>query len=431
MTSVLVWGSFLLFLVLLLLDVPIPFAILAGSICYAFFSGENLMLFAQKMSLSFADNTMLAIPAFLFVGIFMNEIGLTDRLFGFVEKWLGHITGGLAHANVLSSMIFAGMSGSVLADAGGLGVIEVATMKKAGYDTNFSVAITAASACIGPIIPPSINFLIWAYLSSAGAVTMFVAGVLPGLLMGLSLIAMNVVLIKFYHISAPRTRKFSWKERYHATVHALPAILGPVILIAGTMTGIFTPSECGSVAAVYCLIVGIYYKKLNLAVLKRTLRATLSSSAMVLALCAAGTVFNWMIITSGLVNVVSDVLMALHSKVLVLLILNVIMLILGCFMGSMQILIMLAPLLITLCGRLDISLVQMGVIAVFNLVIGSITPPFAPALFVTCQATNSSFNGALKFTCLFIIPLAITLLLITFIPAVTEGLPKLFGYMAS
>ena len=423
--------AFAVFVVLLLLDVPVPFAILGGSILYALCTGENLMLFAQKMSLSFADVTMQAIPAFLFVGIIMSEVGFTDKLFLCCESWLGHIKGGLAHVNVLGSMIFAGMSGSVLADCGGLGVIEVETMKKAGYNEGFSAALTATSACIGPIIPPSINFLIWAYLASCSGVTMFAAGMIPGIALGLSLMLMCVLLFHFTDLAAPRTRRFTMTERVKATLAALPALGGPVILLAGTLGGVFTTTECGAVAAVYCIVLAAVCKKLNWKMVKRVAKSTLSSSAMVMVLCAAGNVFNWMIINSGLMDIISDALMLLNSKFLILLVLNIIMLIMGCFVGSMQILIMMAPLLISLCGELDMSRIHMGCMAVFCLVIGSVTPPFAPALFVTCQATKVPFKAAMKYTYILIIPMVVTLLIITYVPAVTEFIPTLMGLNVS
>jgi tripartite ATP-independent transporter DctM subunit len=328
-------------------------------------------------------------------------------------------------------MIFAGMSGSVLADAGGLGVIEVETMKRAGYDENFSVALTATSACIGPIIPPSINFLIWAYLSSCSGVTMFAAGMIPGILLGISLMVMSVIIFKVCHIAAPKTRKYTMKERFFATVSALPAIGGPAILLVGTLSGVFTTTECGAVAAVYCILVAIYYRKLNIPMLKRVMKSTLSSSAMVMVLCAAGNVFNWMIINSGLMGIISGMLLALNNKFLILLILNIIMLIMGCFIGSMQILIMMAPLLISLSSALDISLIQMGCMAVFCLVIGSVTPPFAPALFVTCQATKVPFKNTLKYTYMLIIPMIIVMLMITYIPQISEWLPRMMGFIIS
>lgn len=420
--------AFAVFVVLLLFEVPVSFSVLAGSMSYALFSGENLLMFAQKLSTSFADSTMMAVPSFLFVGVYMGHVGMTDRVFDVCKKWVGHIKGGLAHANILASMLFAGMSGSALADAGGLGIIEVETMRKADYDVDFSVAVTAASSTIGPIIPPSINLLIWGYLSSTATVTLFVAGIIPGLLMGLFMMIFAVWMIDHYKLKAPRSPKCSMKERLVSTWKALPALGGPAILVFGIMFGIFTPSECGAVAAVYCIALSIFTRTFSWKMFRLALRETMSSAAMVMALCATGLIFNWMVVTSGLLDAMTAALGMVSSKVLVLLLLNLIMLIMGCFMGSMQILIMMSPLLMTISSALEMSLVQMGVIAVFNLVIGLITPPLAPSLFVTCQATKTSFNGALKYTSLFVIPLAAVLLLATFVPAITEFLPRLMGY---
>lgn len=420
--------AFLVFVLLLLLEIPVSFSILGGSITYAAFSGENLLMFAQKLSASFADSTMMAIPSFLFVGIYMGYVGMTDRVFDVCEKWIGHIKGGLAYANILASMLFAGMSGSALADAGGLGVIEVETMRKANYDENFSVAVTAASSTIGPIIPPSINLMIWGYLSSTATITLFLAGILPGIIMGLAMMLFSAWMIGHYHISAPKTQKNTTAERFRATIRALPALGGPLILIFGISFGVFTPSECGAVAALYCIVLSFFNRSFSLDMFHKALKETASSASMVMALCATGMIFNWMIVTSGLLNAATGALGTIGSKVVILLLLNLLMLVMGCFIGSMQILIMLCPLLITLSQTLGMSLVQMGVMAVFNLVIGLVSPPFAPSLFVTCQATHTSFNKALKYTMLFIIPLTATLIIITFVPWVTEFLPSALGY---
>ncbi len=416
-----------LFIVLLMIEVPIPFGMLFSSILYALVKGQSFMMFAQKIASSFADFSMLAVPAFLFVGIFMNEIGLTEIIFRFCEKWLGHITGGLAHANILGSMIFAGMSGSALADAGGMGVIEVNAMREAGYDENFSVACSAASSTIGPIIPPSINFVIWAFLSQTSTLAMFLGGLVPGILMGLAMMVWVAIAIPKYHIKVPTLKKATWKERWVATIKALPAIGGPAILIGGMMSGAFTPTECGVVGAAYCFILAIVYKKMNFKMLSRVLRSTLSSSAMVMALCATGLVFNWMIVTSGLLSTLAQGLLALGNPYLVLFLINVLFVFLGCFIGSMQILIMMAPLLISLSDGFGFSLVHIGVMAVFNLVIGLITPPMAPALFVTCKATNVSFNKSLKYTVQFLVPLVLMLLVITYVPEVVLWLPRIMG----
>lgn len=416
-----------LFVVLLLIGVPIAFSMTASSLLYAVVNQQSFVMFAQKTANALSDFNMLAIPAFLFVGIFMNEIGLTDRIFTMAEKWIGHFTGGLAHANVLASMIFAGMSGSALADAGGLGTIEVKAMKDAGYDVNFSVAVTAASAAIGPIIPPSINFVIWAFLSQCSTLAMFMGGMIPGVLMGLMMMAWIVIAVKKLGVKAPTFPKSNWHDRFYYTWKALPALGGPAILVFGIMSGIFTPTECGVVAAVYCIVVSIAYRKFSFKMLLKALVNTLSSAAMCMALAATGLIFNWMIVTSGLINIMADLLLAMGSKILILLTLNLIMLALGCFIGSMQILIMIAPLLMTLANALGMHYVHMGVLAVLNVTLGIITPPMAPALFVTCKATGNSFDGALKYTVQFLIPLVATLLLVTFVPETVMWLPRTLG----
>ena len=424
-----VWICLAIFVVLIVIEVPIPFAMMASSLVYILYQGDSFVMFASKLSSSFSDYTMMAVPAFLFVGVFMNEVGLTDRLFTGVEAWIGHLTGGLAHANVLASMIFAGMSGSALADAGGLGTIEVKTMRDAGYQDEFTVAVTAASSVIGPIIPPSINFVMWAFLSGTSTMAMFMAGIVPGVLCGIMLMTWCYISIKFLGVKAPKSRKYTWSERWKATWHALPAVLGPAVLIAGIMSGAFTPTECGVVAAAFCVAVAIGVKKFNFNMLMRALCGSISSAAMVMALCGTGLIFNWMITTSGLVKVMSSALLSLGNVYLIVILLNLLMLFLGCFLGASQILILLAPLLISIAEGCGLGMVYMGVMAVFNLTISLMTPPVAPSLFITAKAAGVPFNKCLKYGCQFLIPLVVTQLLIMFIPAITEWLPKTLGVL--
>lgn len=415
------------FIVMMLLQMPIAYAMCVSALEFLLVNHQSFVMFAQKTAMSFADFNMLALPSFLFVGCFMNEIGLTDRIFDMAEKWLGHLPGGLAHANIAASMLFAGMSGSALADAGGLGVIEVKAMSDAGYDKDFSIAVTAASAGIGPIIPPSINFVVWAFLSSTSTLAMFDAGYVPGILMGFSMMIWSAIAVKLQHITCPRVQRSTCRARLRSTYHALPALGGPAILIIGITSGAFTPAECGAIAALYCTILAVILKKFNWKMFKRSIQNTVASVGMAMALCATGLVFNWVIVTSGLVTVASHILLALGSKFLVLLALNAILLFLGCFIGSMQILIMLAPLLMNLADALSMSYIQMGVMAVLNVTLGLITPPMAPALFVTCKATGGNFETSLKYTVQFLIPMFITLMLVTYVPAVTLWFPKLMG----
>lgn len=418
---------FVSFIIMILLQVPISYAMASSSLLYAVINHQSFVMFAQKTANSFADFNMLALPAFLFVGIFMNEIGLTDRIFGMAEKWLGHLPGGLAHSNIMASMIFAGMSGSALADAGGLGTIEVKAMTDAGYDKNFSVAVTAASAGIGPIIPPSINFVVWAFLSKTSTLAMFQAGMLPGICMGVAMMAWVVFATKKYNIKVPVIGKSNWSDRYKSTIHALPALGGPAILVFGIMTGMFTPTECSVVAAAYCVILSVILKRFSIKMLTKALRDTLSSAGMAMSLCATGLIFNWMIVTSGLINAMTNFMLGLGNEILILLVLNGILMFLGCFIGSMQILIMIAPLLMNIAAGLGMSYIQIGVMAVLNVTLGLITPPMAPALFVTAKATGGSFDAALKYTVQFLIPMVITLAFVTFYEPLTMWLPKILG----
>jgi len=319
------------------------------------------------------------------------------------------------------------MSGSALADAGGLGTMEVKAMSDAGYDRNFSVAVTAASAGIGPIIPPSINFVVWAFLSQCSTLAMFQAGMLPGILMGVAMMVWVVVAVKTQGIKCPTVTKSSWHDRFKYTWEALPALGGPAILVLGIMTGVFTPTECSVVAALYCVVMAICLKRFNMKMLTKALRDTLVSAGMSMCLCATGLIFNWVIVTSGLIGWMTNLLMGLGSKVLILLVLNALLLFLGCFIGSMQILIMVAPLLMNLANALNMSYIQMGVMAVLNVTLGLITPPMAPALFVTAKATGNNFESALKYTVQFLIPMFATLMLVTFWEPLTMWLPRLLG----
>lgn len=412
---------------MILLEVPIGTAMVLSSLFYIVQNGQSFVMFAQKTATSFASYSLLAVPAFVFVGCAMNEIGFSDRIFGVAEKAIGHIPGGLGHANVLASMIFAGMSGSAMADAGGLGAIEIKAMNDAGYDTGFSVAITAASSGIGPIIPPSINLVVWGFLASISTVDLFMAGMLPGVLMGLSLMAYIYIAVTRFHVQAPTTPRATFSAFLRALWRSLPALGAPIILLGGISTGIFTSTETGAVACAYIILLGLCYKRLSWKTMMKILRDTLVTTSMTMWLCATGSVFNWMIINSGLTTTLSNLLLDIPSKVIVLLLLNLLLLFMGCFMGSLPVLIMMAPVLLNVADAFSMSYVTMGVMAVLNLTIGLITPPMAPALFVAAKTADIPFERALKHVLPMIVPLVVTLLMVTFIPPVTLLLPSLLG----
>ena len=426
-SSAFVWIFFILFIVMILLEVPIGTAMLVSSMLYIIQNGQSFVMFAQKTASSFSSMSLLADPAFIFVGSAMNEIGFSDRIFGIAEKSIGHLPGGLGHANVLASMIFAGMSGSAMADAGGLGAIEIKAMDEAGYDKRFSVAITAASSGIGPIIPPSINLVIWGFLASASTVKLFLAGILPGILMGLCLMAFIYVDVRFLGIKAPITKRATFKEFLHALWRGLPALCAPAILLIGISSGVFTATETGAVACAYIVLLGLAYRRLSFKKMLTILKNTMTTTALTMWLCATGSVFNWMIINSGLTKTLSDMLLSLNNRVAVLLVMNVILLFMGCFMGSLPVLIMMAPVLLNIADAFGISYITMGVIAVLNLTIGGITPPMAPSLFVAAKVAGIPFSDCVPETLKMIIPLVAALLLVTFIPGVTLFIPSILG----
>lgn len=418
-----------LFVIAILLELPIPFAMLGSSLIYALVKGENIIMFAQRSANSFADYTLLAVPTFVFVGCYMNEVGVADRIFNLARKSMGHIPGGLGHANVLASMIFAGMSGSALADAGGLGIIELKAMRDAGYEDDFIVAISAASSGIGPIIPPSINFVVYAYMAQVSTVAMFIGGMIPGILMGLSLMVYIYYAVKYKGEKGPIEKKATIKELLIALWQALPALGAPIILIGGILLGIFTPTECGCVCAVYVMGLAVAYKTLHIKSLVSCLKQTVSTTAMVMFLIATGTVFNWMILTGGVIEALSAFMVAINSKILVLLFLNIILLFLGCFMGQLPALIIILPIMANMAQTYGLNMIHLGVIAVLNLTYGLITPPFAPALFVTCKLAGCSFKSAVRKAMPMLVPLIAVLLLATYIPELVTWLPTLFGTM--
>lgn len=422
-----IWIYMLLFLVLMLLDVPISFSMMTATALYCFETATNFSLFANTMSNAMASFSMLAVPTFIFVGSYMNLLGFSDDIFDFAKALVGHRKGGLAHANVLASMIFAGMSGSAIADAGGLGAIEVKAMTEAGYDDGFSAAITATSAGIGPIIPPSISFVIYGSMTSISILTMFMAGMVPGILMGISLMIMCYIMARRDPKIAPTTEKQPLKAALISGLKALPALGAPALLLGGMAGGKFTATEGGVMASVYVIILSILYRRFSLKNLWEVLRSSVTTTTMVLFMMGAGQIFNNMITTCGLMRQLLDGLMSLSNPFLVLLALDAILLFEGCFMGGSSILILMTPFIMSLSLEMNFNLVHLGVVLVLTTMIGGTTPPMAPALFTTCKSCNVSFEKALKPALWLLLPLGVLLLMITYIPQLSTFLPTVLG----
>lgn len=422
-----IWVYMLLFLVLMLLDVPISFSMMTATALYCFETATNFSLFANTMSNAMASFSMLAVPTFIFVGSYMNLLGFSDDIFDFAKALVGHRKGGLAHANVLASMIFAGMSGSAIADAGGLGAIEVKAMTEAGYDDGFSAAITATSAGIGPIIPPSISFVIYGSMTSISILTMFMAGMVPGILMGVSLMIMCYIMARRDPKIAPTTEKQPLKVALISGLKALPALGAPALLLGGMAGGKFTATEGGVMASVYVILLSILYRRFSLKNLWEVLRSSVTTTTMVLFMMGAGQIFNNMITTCGLMRQLLDGLMSLNNPFLVLLALDAILLFEGCFMGGSSILILMTPFIMSLSLEMNFNLVHLGVVLVLTTMIGGTTPPMAPALFTTCKSCNVNFEKALKPALWLLLPLGVLLLMLTYIPQLSTFLPTVLG----
>ena len=359
----------------------------------------------------------------------MNTLGFSDDIFNFAKALVGHRTGGLAHANVLASMIFAGMSGSAIADAGGLGQIEVHAMTDAGYDEGFSAAITATSAGIGPIIPPSISFVIYGSMTSISILTMFMAGIGPGILMGICLMIGCYIMAKRDPKLAPSTPKQSLRTALVYGVKAIPALGAPALLLGGMGSGMFTATEGGVMASTYVVILSILYRRFSWKNLWTTLKNSVTTTTMVLFMMGAGQIFNNMITTCGLMDMLLDGMMSLSSPFLVLLALDLILLFEGCFMGGSSILILMTPFIMDLSLKMGFNLVHLGVVLVLTTMIGGTTPPMAPALFTTCKSCSIEFDKALPPALKLLAPLGVLLLLLTYFPALTTTIPTLLGLM--
>jgi len=417
---------FLLFLLFIFIGTPIGFAMIFTSLVYMFYNHINIIMIALRFSDPMGSFTLLALPAFVFVGIYLTETGFTDKIFKFSEDLLGHIPGGLGHANVLASMIFAGMSGDSTADAGGLGAIEVITMKKAGYDENFATAITAASSGIGPIIPPSIDFVIYGFLAEVSIARLFLAGFIPGILMGLSLMALIYIRVRSGKIKAPILKKVSFQNLKKSFIKTLPALFSPIILVGGILSGVFTPTEAGIICACYTVVLSLIYKTFSFKKLTISLEKSLYITAISMLLIAGGCIFNWFLITGGLLDKITNLFTIIKNPYLVLLTLNLIILFMGCFMSITATIILMTPILVSLSGIFGFNLIHLGVVLVLNLMLGINTPPYAPALFVTCKVADTSFEKSLKELLPFLIPLIVTLIIITYIPGLVMFLPNLF-----
>lgn len=419
--------TFVLWFILIMLGVHVGYALIMASIFFFVTSGGwNLVPFAlEQMFNGVNSQTLLAVPFFVLAGNLMNGGGVTTRIFDFAASMIGHRKGGLAHVNVLASLIFSGMSGSALADAGGLGQLEIKSMKDAGFDEGFAGGITAASCIIGPLVPPSTPLIIYAVLASQSVEKLFMAGFLPGLLTTAALMIMCSILS--HRRNYPSEPKRSWSYRANSFKKSFWALLTPIIILVGIFTGYFTPTEAAVVAALYTMILGFFvYKELNLKSFFKICLDSIKTSGTIVLMILGVTLFQFVISREQMPQAIATFFTShVNSKLTLLLMINIVLLILGTCIDALPLQMILVPILLPAVLAYEINPIHFGVVVIFNLMIGILTPPMGTALFVVARVGNMKFKTLMKGVLPFLIPLLITLILLNVFPEITLFLPRL------
>lgn len=412
------------------IGVPIAYAILLASMAYVLADGSSIGIIGKRFLDGVYDSfLLLAVPLFIVAANIMNAGTISDKLLNFCIATVGRFKGGLGHVNVMASLIFSGMSGSAVADAAGIGKIIIDMMRKDNrFPAGYAAAITAASATIGPIIPPSIPMVLYALVSNASIGALFLGGILPGLMMGGVLMAMNAWLAhrRNFGVEAP----VPVRQLPAVTVRAFPALLMPAILLYGIYGGVTTPTEAAAVAAAYALILSVvFYRALKLKKLYEILVESARSSAAVGIVIGGALILNYIVASENIPSMIASGLVDLNVDPLVfLLMVNVLILLLGCLLDATTIILVIVPLFIPTCRELGIDLVHFGVVIVVNCMIGLITPPYGILLFVINAVTRISLAEIVQEIWVFLAVLVAALLAMIFFPEIVLFLPKQFGY---
>jgi tripartite ATP-independent transporter DctM subunit len=416
------------FLGLFMLGFPVVYAVLLPSIAYVIVEGLPLGLLTQRVTYALDSFPLVAVPLFIFVGNLMNLSGITDRIFRFAYTLVGRIPGGLAQVNVFGSLIFSGMSGAALADIGGLGRIEIDAMKKRGFDPSFAGAVTAASATLGPIFPPSIPLIVYGSVTSVSIVQLLVAGIMPALVCTV-LLMLTVLVIAVRH-NHPRAERWSTMREVATDLWpALPAIVAPVLMIAGMTLGAFTPTEAAAVTAAYVIIISaVFYRELTLAHLWNSCVLTARSSSAILIIVAAAALFGWILAVEQVPQTFAAALLGLSTDPLMLLIIaNLIFFVAGMFLDSTTATLLIVPIIAPPLVMAGVDPVQLGIVAIFNLMIGLLTPPMGLSLFLVSDIAKVSIRQLLRALLPFYIPLLTTLAILTFAKDFTLWLPRMIA----
>jgi tripartite ATP-independent transporter DctM subunit len=415
------------FLILLVIGVPVAIALAGSSLLYVMLEGIQPHLVVLHRMIGGIDSfPLLAIPFFIMAGSLMNSAGITNRIYDFALALVGWLKGGLGHVNVVGSVIFAGMSGTAVADAGGLGNIEIKAMRDHGYSVDFAVGVTGASSTIGPIIPPSLPFVIYGVMANASIGKLFAAGVIPGLVMALTM----MIMVTYYAHTRGwhRDAKFSIVALWQTFKRAFLPLLTPIILVGGMTTGVFTPTEAAIAATAYAIVLGMgIYRTLSLKKLIKVSMETAETTAIILLIVAGASIFGYLITLTKVTDNVSALVLSITTQPwAILLLVNIFLLIVGCFMETIASITILVPVLLPLMDRIGVDPVHFGLIMVLNLMIGLLTPPVGMVLYILARVAGISFERTTKACLPFLVPLLVSLALVTYWPSMVMFLPNLF-----
>lgn len=416
---------FLMLFVLLVIGVPVAVALGLSSLTFILFNGMPSLVVLHNMINGINSFPLIAIPFFILAGHLMNTGGITTKIFNFARATVGWAHGGLGHVNIGASVIFAGMSGAAVADAGGLGNIEIKAMRDAGYDTDFSVGITAASSTIGPIIPPSLPLVIYGVIADTSIGQLFAAGLIPGLLMAISLMIM--VAWKARLNNYPRDERFRVRHFFESLFDAALPLMTPIIIVGGIITGVFTPTEAAIAAVAYSAFLGlVVYRTLTWRGILRVSMDTIETTAAILMIVASSAIFGWILTANQVAGQFADLLLGFtDNKIAILLLITLMVLIIGCFMETIASITILVPVLLPVAVTIGLDPVHFGIILILNLMLGLLTPPVGMVLYVLSKVSAVPFERCVTATAPFLVPLVTVLLLMTFVPFFTMWLPTL------
>ena len=413
------------FLVLMILRCPIGFSMGISCLLYFLVSDQYpLMVLSHQLSSGIMSYTFLAIPFFILGGSLMNQTGMTQRLFDFALSLVGSLRGGLCHVIIVAEIILSGISGSATADAAGLSTVSIGTMVKKGYPRGFSAGVVASSAVLGPIIPPSILMVVYAVIAECSLGKLFLGGFLPGFV--IAGLLMGLVYYTAVKQNFPREEPTNAKRIWTSFKAGWLALFAPVVILGGIVIGVCTPTEAGAIAVAYSILLGFLYREFNVRSLPKVLLESVETTALLMFVIATASVFGWIVVNERISDLMVEALFSVsQNRWVIMVIINLILLFLGCFMETTSIMIITIPIFVPITNRLGFDPVYFGVVMTLNVMIGTLTPPVGMVLYITAHIAELPLAKAVREILPFYVPLVLSLIIIIFFPSVTMILPDL------